>query len=370
MDLPSGSVAAAVLASRLSGDTTEVTVFVEPGCTRREAGRSERWAQRLVLVPAQLGQEPAPGPKETGGASNDPANQIETVVTAVEGESGFVALDIGWQKAEFPGWDIGRHGRDEVEHLGPQRLAKLGNQREHAIASGAQHGSGVDIDAHDGGRGNLCHEVGGDGARTGAKVDSPPAVAGEKLCSAVGQLFTLVSGDIYARVDVERLSAELHGADDPGQGFTPLAAADPPLERVVVGCSGHELLRFFIGCDAAGRHQPIDHRCDSEVEDRHRHSVTTGSADALERPECFDPCPHWVAGAPHRSDDEVSFWRGSTTQNTHPRSLRPQPRHDRSALRGATVPTFEDAGGPVVSAGAGGAELADQLSLGGVQVSG
>jgi hypothetical protein len=71
-----------------------------------------------------------------------------------------------------------------------------------------------------------------------------------------------------------------------------------------------------------------------------------------------------------RSDDEVSFWRGSITQNTHPRRLRRQLRHDRSALRGATVPTFGDAGGPVVSAGAGGAELADQLSLGGVQVSG
>jgi hypothetical protein len=55
MDLPGGSVAAAVLASRLSGDATEVTVFVEPGCTCREARPSERWAQRLVLVPAQLG---------------------------------------------------------------------------------------------------------------------------------------------------------------------------------------------------------------------------------------------------------------------------------------------------------------------------
>jgi hypothetical protein len=55
MDLASGSVAAVVLASRLSGDATEVTLFVEPGCTCREAGRSERWAQRLVLVPAQLG---------------------------------------------------------------------------------------------------------------------------------------------------------------------------------------------------------------------------------------------------------------------------------------------------------------------------
>jgi hypothetical protein len=55
--------------------------------------------------------------------------------------------------------------------------------------------------------------------------------------------------------------------------------------------------------------------------------------------------------------------------HTHEGSER-QLRRDRSALRGATVPTFGDAGGAVVSAGAGGAELADQLGLGGVQVSG
>jgi hypothetical protein len=291
MDLPSVNGAVAVLASRLSGDATEFTVFVEPGCTCRESGRGERWAQRLVLVTAQLGQEPTSGPQETGGARNDPANQIETVVTAVEGKSGFVALDIGRQKAELPGWDIRRHGRDEVEYRGPQRLAKFGNQREDAVAAGARRGSGIDIDTDDGGRGSLCHEVGGDGARARAKVDSPPAVAGEKLCSAPGQLFTLVSGDIHTRVDVERLSAKLHGADDPGQGFTPLATADPPLELVIVGCSGHERLRLYVGGDAAGRHQPIDHGCDRGAEDRHRHSVPTGSADGGSAP-ALDPWLH------------------------------------------------------------------------------
>ena len=51
-----------------------------------------------------------------GGRRHDPANHVEAVLAAVEGDEWFVTLH-GWQYAEFPGRDIGRHLRDDVERV-------------------------------------------------------------------------------------------------------------------------------------------------------------------------------------------------------------------------------------------------------------
>ncbi len=52
-----------------------------------------------------------------GGRRHDPANHVEAVLAAVEGDEWFVTLHVGWQNAEIPGRDIGRHRRDDVERV-------------------------------------------------------------------------------------------------------------------------------------------------------------------------------------------------------------------------------------------------------------
>ena len=73
----------AALADGLGGEATKVAVFVAPGSSESEAGRGERRAQPLVLVPAQLDQEPSVGSEQTGGRNHDPAQHIETVAAPI-----------------------------------------------------------------------------------------------------------------------------------------------------------------------------------------------------------------------------------------------------------------------------------------------
>jgi hypothetical protein len=61
------------------------------------------------------------------------------------------------------------------------------------------------------------------------------------------------------------MAAELHAADDPGEGFTLFATAYPDLERLVVGCCRDELVGLLVGGDATGRREPAD---DGSGEDR------------------------------------------------------------------------------------------------------
>jgi hypothetical protein len=218
-----------------------------------EAACRKRWSQCLVLFAAQLGHEPAPGPQQTGRRNNDPADHVEPVGAAIESEAGFVTLDIRRQEAQLHRWNVGRDRGDEVEAPAADRLVEVSDERVYAVASGAHRGSYIYVDTDDRGRWHLSHEVGGDGAGAGAKVDSPAAIGPENCGRPPGQLLALGSRDIDAPFDAERTSAELHAADDPGEGFALSTTANPHLECVLVRCGSDELFRLFLGGNATGR---------------------------------------------------------------------------------------------------------------------
>jgi hypothetical protein len=68
----------------VSCQAPKVAVFVPPRLWAIEARRGEGRGQRLILCPAQLDQQPAPGVEEPAGRSNDPPDEFEPVLAAIE----------------------------------------------------------------------------------------------------------------------------------------------------------------------------------------------------------------------------------------------------------------------------------------------
>src|SRR5580658_5251638 len=144
--------------------------------------------ERPVLVGAHLDEEPPARSQEPGAGLDHPADDVEAVGPPVEGEAGFVALDVGRQEPELGGGDVGGDGGDDVEDMGPQGPAEVGPQGEHTVAPGTGHRNGVDLDGDHGGGGDLGGQVGGDGSRPSAQVDGPSLPAGEEPGGPAGQL--------------------------------------------------------------------------------------------------------------------------------------------------------------------------------------
>ena len=113
-----------------------------------------------VLVTAELGQQPAARAQQASRAHDEAPDDGEPVVAAVERTARLVGLHVGGQEPDLAGGDVRGHCGHEVEGVGAQRAVEVAGDGRHAVAAGARHGVGVDVDAHDDGAGHLGGQVG------------------------------------------------------------------------------------------------------------------------------------------------------------------------------------------------------------------
>jgi hypothetical protein len=220
----------------------------------------ERRTKQLVLISAQLDQQPPAGPEQASGRRHDPTYDVQAVTAAVECAPGFVAPGVGRQQAKITARDERSNGGHDVERPGPQRLTEVADHAGHPIASCARDRGDIDVDPDDRGGRDRGPQVGGDRPATGAEIDGPPSLVREERRRPAGELFAVDARHVDARSDRAGPATEPDRPGDPGQWLTVGPPRDPRFERCSVVCRGEQFGGLLLGRDTAGGRQSGDDR--------------------------------------------------------------------------------------------------------------